>query len=133
LRSAASGAAIELDNIFLKRKFKTTAILQLVDLLKSGMPTVEQGTSPMFLITPTVIVMDRVVRSKKPGARLEDVIENLESIAAQLQRVASQPEQIQQTDPELIKTLRSDCLDISRFAASLRRPTATIPGRNPRS
>ncbi len=133
LRSAASGAAIELDNIVLKRRFKTTAILQLVDLLKSGIPAVEQRTSPSFLITPTVIVMDRVVRSKKPGARLEDVIKNLESIAAELEGVASQPQQIQQTDPERIKKLRSDCLDISRFAASLRRPASNKPRNNSRS
>ena len=38
LRSAASGAAIELDNISLKKKFKTAAIRQLVDLLSIGYP-----------------------------------------------------------------------------------------------
>ena len=130
LRSAASGAAIELDNISLKRKFTATTIRHLVDLLKSGIPAVEQRTDPLFLITPTVIVMDRVVRSKTPGARLMDVIQNLEKITDELQEVASNPEQVQETDPELIKKLRSDCLDISRFAASLRRQSTTVPGRN---
>ena len=33
LRSTASGSAIELDNIHLKRKFKVVAVSQLIDLL----------------------------------------------------------------------------------------------------
>jgi hypothetical protein len=131
LRSAAGGAAIELDNIFLKRKFKTAAIHQFIELLSLDIPAVEQSSSPMSLLTPTVIVMDRVVRSKNPNARLKDVIEDLESIVAALKRVADQPEEIQRTDPGLIEKLRTDCLDISRFAASLRRLTTTSPKTKP--
>lgn len=133
LRSAASGAAIELDNISLKRKFKTASIRSLVDLLSAGVPAVEQRTSPMSLITPTVIVMDRVVRNKTPGAQLDDVINDIESILDGLRRVISQPAGVQEELPELVLKLRSDCLDISRFAASLRRPTVPGPRSNSRS
>jgi hypothetical protein len=133
LRSAASGAAIELDNISLKKKFKTAAIHQLIGILSSDIPAGEQSSSPMSLITPTVIVMDRVVRSKKPGAQLKDVIRDLESSVSSLQRVASDPEQTQQNEPQLIESLRSFCLDISRYAASLRRPPLTSPRNNSRN
>lgn len=135
LRSAASGAAIELDNISLGRRFKTTTIQQLLQLLMSDIPSDVQTSSPMSLITPTVMVMDRVVRNRQKEAspRLEAVVRDLQAIVAGLQKVASEPNRVRETDPELINKLRSDCLDISRFAASLRRPTATAPRNTPRS
>jgi hypothetical protein len=107
---------------YLKRKFKTAEIHQFVQLLSSDIPAVEQSSSPLSLLTPTVIVMDRVVRSKNPNAQLKDVINDLESIVSGLKRVAEQPEEIQRTDPELIEKLRTDCLDISRPARIAVRP-----------
>lgn len=120
LRSAASGAAIELDNIFLKRKFKTSAIQLLAELLSSDIPAVEERNSPISLITPTVIVMDRVVRSKNPSARITDVIASLESVVGNLRQVAADPNSVSNDNPELVERLRTDCLDLSRFAPHLR-------------
>jgi hypothetical protein len=130
LRSAASGAAIELDNIRLRRGFKTEAIQRLAQMLTAGLPSQPQTTSPMSLVTPTVVVMDRVVRSSKPDARIEDVIQGLDNFLAALKRVASEPSAIRDAEPDTIEELQTTCLDISRFAASLMRPTV-FARRNP--
>ncbi len=133
LRSAASGAAIELDNIRLRRNIKTVAIQRLVDFLTAGAPAQENRTSPLSLITPTVVVIDRVVRSSKPNARIEDVIKDLDNFLANLRRVAAEPSTARDAEPGIIEELQTTCLDISRFAASLRRPAVSTRRNPPRS
>src|SRR4051794_2726681 len=93
LRSAASGAAIELDNISLGRKFKVNSIGELIEHLTEGVPSGEQRSEPMSMITPTVVIMDRVARNTKPGAKLDDVIGKIDSTLALLRQVAAAPEQ----------------------------------------
>ena len=133
LRSSASGAAIELDNIILGRGTKTVAINQLIKVLESGIPAEEQRTTPMSMVTPTVAVMDRVVRKVEPKAVLDDVVIEYDSLVERLKHVASHldPAALPQNEPETIKELRRTCLAISRFASSLRRPP-NPPVRNPR-
>jgi hypothetical protein len=133
LRSSASGAAIELDNIILGRGTKTVAINQLIRVLESGIPAEEQRTTPMSMITPTVAVMDRVVRKVKPKAVLDDVVIEYDSLVERLRQLASHlaAEASPQNEPDTIKELRRTCLAISRFASSLRRPP-NPPVRDPR-
>jgi hypothetical protein len=133
LRSSASAAAIELDNIILGRGTKTIALTQLLRVLESGIPAAAQRTDPMAMITPTVAVMDRVVRRGKPKAILDEVISEYDSFVDRLKRVAlhPNPEALAQTDLETIEALRATCLALSRFASSLRRPP-NLPVRNPR-
>ena len=85
----ASSAAIELDNIVLGRGTKTVAIGQLIRILESGIPAAEERTTPMSMITPTVAVMDRVVRKAKPKASLDDVVIEYDSLIEGLKRVAA--------------------------------------------
>ena len=129
LRSSATAAAIELDNILLGRRTKTAAITHLIDILQSGVPDVEQRTTSMALITPTVVVMDRVVRHAKPSALLTEVIKEYDSILERLIRVASAPDlaNFRHSEPHTLADLRGVCLAISRYASSLRRPPSSAP------
>ena len=133
LRSTASGAAIELDNIILGRGTKTSALDQLVRVLESGIPAAEQRAEPMAMITPTVVVMDRVVRKVRPGAILDEVINEYDRFVNELKQVTSCTYPVERSDEELeiLRRLRTTCLALSRFASSLRRPPS-VPSRNPR-
>jgi len=133
LRSSASASAVELDNVLLGRSTKTTAIRHLVEILEAGVPQVEQRNEPMALITPTVVVMDRVVRGEKPRAPLKEVIEEYDSIVERLKRVVADPRTLRETEPGVIEALRGLCLAISRYASSLRKPPSTVPGSTRRS
>lgn len=127
LRSCASAAAVELDNIIIDREVKTKAISRLIEVLESGVPASGERGERMELkamITPTVIVMDRVVRTSKPGAVLSEVIAEFESILGKLKYVAyhSDIKYLRSFEPDTLKELMDKCLVISRYAASLRRP-----------
>jgi hypothetical protein len=136
LRSSASASAIELDNLLLGRSTKTIAIRRLIDILESGAPEGDQQrSSPMALITPTVVVMDRVVRHAKPRALLKEVIAEYDSIVQRLKHVANSSNlgALRDSEPDTLKELRGLCLAISRYASSFRKPPSAAPRNTRRS
>jgi hypothetical protein len=122
LLNAASAAAIELGNIRLRRRFRADSIARLADILAARLPAEGPDDFPSRFITPTVLLMSRVVRQRNPAARLDDVIADTRRLIAALRAVAAGPAQARDSGPDLLGELLADCLLISRHCAARRRP-----------
>jgi hypothetical protein len=116
LHDTATKAQIELDNILLLRREETIEIRHLIDILYLGIPLKENRQIMEALLTPVVMIADRILREANHEAKIGDVIDYLEKLVTDLMRVAQDPLAVRCMEMETIENLKQACHDLSFYS-----------------
>jgi hypothetical protein len=116
LHDTATKAQIELDNILLLRREETIEIHHLIDILYAGIPIKENRQIMEALLTPVVMIADRILREANHEAKIGDAIAYLEKIVDDLMRVAKDPLAARCMEMETIESLKQACHDLSYYS-----------------
>jgi hypothetical protein len=68
------------------------------------------------LLTPVVMIADRILREANHEAKIGDVIDYLEKLVTDLMRVAQDPLAVRCMEMETIENLKQACHDLSFYS-----------------
>ncbi len=122
LASIACQAAIELDDLILRRGQSSESIRRLLNRLSESISTSEGTKVAGFLIDPTAaVVVNRAISeagSVQPACKFEQLVRNTEGLTEQLGKVVANPESFRDADEDSLRKLRTFCLALSRHASA---------------
>jgi len=123
LRSIACRAAIELDNLILRRGNGLHGLGRLVSTIEESFTSIEKPASPDSLLNPTTaVVMNSAIRDSfaaEPLKSIQELVERAKGIVGQLRRVLDAPDAFRTERPDELTRMRTFCLALSKRASAL--------------
>ena len=130
LPSLASQAAIEIDNLAIGQDTKLDAVDRLGSTIASSVTNVSQPSSPNSpLNASTVVALNLALNDSQSLqlTQLDDLLRYASQMTDKLRDLVRDPMEFKKRRPEELKELRSFCLALSRWAATLSGSIADRP------